>query len=126
MLRLIHNHLIIPCGDTGSFTVPLTYNLNTNAVALFCIINPSTRVPILTKSINLNTSDETITVEIAHEDTSNLMAGEYFWDITLYINPQYDEEENLIGGEEVHSYYSAFNLPICEIKLSANGVFKGN
>ena len=93
MIRLIKRRLIVPRGDTGSFTIPT-----------------------LTTVEEGDLTEDTITVYFTYNDTVNLKAGKYFWDIKLYLGPKYDEDNKLCGGDEVHSYYAGFELPIFEVR----------
>lgn len=112
MIRLIQRKLIIPRGDTGSFSVPAVKIVD-NSIAVFSIIDTSTKTIVFSKEVPI--SGETITIEFAHEETVNLPTGAYVWDIKFYQNPQYMDEE-LVSGDEVDSYYAGFNLPSCEIR----------
>ena len=116
MIRLINRRLIIPRGDTGSFTIPSLMKVapETNIIAVFSIFNEIER--IWTKEYEVQ--NDTITVEFQHEDTKDLPLGKYNWDIKIYINPQYNDSGLLIDGDEVHSYYAGFKLPDCEITLA--------
>ena len=113
MIRLIKRRLIIPRGDTGSFSIPTQGTVSKNDIAIFTIFNPMTRKTELIKIIQA--SAPTLTFSFNSEDTYNIEPGKYNWDVTIYKEPQYDEEGVLIGATEVNSYYSAFKLPICEI-----------
>ena len=113
MIRLINRRLIIPRGDTGSFTVPLLTEASSADVSIFTIFDCLTHKKVFNKVITA--ADNILTVEFTHEDTVNLVPGKYVWDIKFYKNPVFAEGE-LISGEEVHSYYAGFALPVCEIK----------
>jgi len=113
MIRLINRRLIIPRGDTGSFTIPVLTSSSAADISVFTIFDCLTRRKIFQKEIIA--ADNTLTVEFTHEDTVNLVPGRYVWDIKYYKNPTYAEGE-LIDGEEVDSYYAGFSLPVCEIK----------
>lgn len=114
MIRLIQRRLIIPRGDTGSFSIPLQSSMSNNDIAIFSIYDPLIKKNIL--ELNGSVEDDIITFTFTHELTANLEPKKYLWDVTIYNNPIYDEDNKLIGGEEVNSYYSAFKLPICEIR----------
>ena len=113
MIRLIKRRLIIPRGDTGSFSIPTQGTVSENDIAIFTIFNPMTKKTELIKIIQA--SAPTLTFSFTSEDTYNIKPGKYNWDVTIYKEPQYDEEGVLVGATEVNSYYSAFKLPICEI-----------
>lgn len=113
MIRLIKRRLIIPRGDTGSFSIPTQGTVSENDIAIFTIFNPMTKKTELIKIIQA--SAPTLTFSFTSKDTYNIEPGKYNWDVTIYKEPQYDEEGVLVGAAEVNSYYSAFKLPICEI-----------
>ena len=124
MIRLIQRRLIIPRGDTGSFTVPTLGSVESGDVAVFSIYDPMSHKTIFEKEIAVE--GETITVEFTHQDTVNLIPNKYVWDIKIYKNPQYEVDDNdgskLIGGDEINSYYAAFSLPVCEIREIAQNI----
>lgn len=114
MIRLIQRRLIIPRGDTGSFSLPVQGTVGNNDIAVFSIYDPQTKKTVFEKQISL--SGDTITIPFVHTDTVDLTPKKYLWDVKIYKNPQYDEDNLLINGEEINSYYAAFSLPVCEIK----------
>ena len=52
MIRLIKRRLIIPRGDTGSFTIPTLTTVEQGDVAVFSVFDPLTRTTILEKIIS--------------------------------------------------------------------------
>lgn len=113
MIRLVQRKLIIPRGDTGSFSIPVLPNTNSGDIAVFSILNPLKHERLFDKEIK--EFDNSLQIRFTHEETVNLPAGQYNWDIKLYRNPVI-ENNILISGEEIDSYYAAFSLPICEIR----------
>lgn len=113
MIRLIQRRLIIPRGDTGSFSIPTIGAISQNDIAIFGIFDPLTHKTVVMKKITA--TEPFLTFTFKSEDTINLEPRKYNWDVTIYKSPQYDEDDELIGAAEVTSYYSAFKLPICEI-----------
>lgn len=123
MIRLIGRRLIIPRGDTGSFTIPTQGTVSTGDLAIFSIYDPLTQTTVCEKIINA--TNETLTFYFSHNDTVNIEPSErYQWDIKLYREPEYDENNNLIGGADIDSYYAAFgkDMPKCVIKQVAQHV----
>lgn len=124
MVRLIQRRLIIPRGDTGSFSIPALITPNDGNIAVFSIIDLKTQTNIFQKEVS--PSNDTVTIEFEHKDTVNLPVGKYVWDIKIYKNPEYatidENEQVLINGEVVDSYYSAYNLPICEIRQTGDAL----
>ena len=119
MIRLIQRRLIIPRGDTGTFSVPVLSSYNSGDVAVFSIINPMTQSKVWEKIVEIN--DSIINVRFEHTDTVNLPVGKFLWDIKFYQNPTIVEDE-LIDGTEVDSYYAAFNMPECEIRQTGDNL----
>lgn len=113
MIRLLQRKLIIPRGDTGSFTIPAIAAASASDVAVFTIFDRLTRTKAFQKRIAVDGAQ--LKVEFNHNETVNLVPGHYVWDIKFYKNPVYADEE-LINGEEIDSYYAGYSLPECEIR----------
>ncbi len=113
MIRLLQRKLIIPRGDTGSFTIPAIAAASASDVAVFTIFDRLTRTKAFQKRIAVDGAQ--LKVEFNHNETVNLVPGHYVWDIKFYKNPIYADEE-LINGEEIDSYYAGYSLPECEIR----------
>lgn len=119
MIRLIQKRLIIPRGDTGNFTIPVITTTNTGDVAVFSIIDNTTSKKIFEKIVEV--SGNTMTIEFSHNDTVNLPVGKYVWDIKFYQDPVFVDDV-LVNGVEVDSYYSAFTMPVCEIRQTGDNL----
>lgn len=119
MIRLIQRRLIIPRGDTGTFTVPVLITNNLGDVAVFSILDERTNSKVFEKVVQV--SDKTITIDFSHNDTVNLPIGKFVWDIKFYQNPEFVDDK-LVNGTEIHSYYAAFTLPTCEIRQTADNL----
>lgn len=117
MIRLIQRRLIIPRGDTGSFSIPTLGIIDEGDIAIFGIFDPLTHKTVVLKSIYATQTSLTFTLKM--EDTIDLEPKKYNWDISIYHKPKFAEDGELIGAEEINSYYSAYKLPICEIKEAA-------
>lgn len=123
MIRLIQRRLIIPRGDTGSFTIPTQGTVDTGDIAVFSIYDPLTQTTVCEKVIEATA--DTLTFNFIHSDTVGLEPSDrYQWDIKIYRSPQYDENNKLVGGTEIDSYYAAFgkSMPKCVIKQVAQNV----
>lgn len=116
MIRLVQRRLIIPRGDTGSFSLPALAieTQSANTIAVFSIFNNQKRIWTHEYPI----TNGMVVVKFDHEDTKDFPIGEYYWDIKTYVNPRYNESGDLIDGDEVHSYYAGFQLPECIITLA--------
>lgn len=124
MIRLIQRRLIIPQGDTGTFTIPTQGMVSQGDVAIFSIYDNLTHQTVLEKQIDATPG--TLTFNFETEDTLGIepddRGNRYCWDITLQRDPVYDEHENLIHYDTIDSYYSAFGLPACVIKRVTRNV----
>ena len=122
MIRLIQRRLIIPRGDTGSFTIPIQGTMEEDDAAIFYIYDSMTKKSVQT--IKGEVDDDNITINFSRDKTINLIPKKYYWDIVIYKNPSYEEDdeekEYPIDGSEINSYYAGFSLPVCEIKETAN------
>lgn len=114
MIRLVQRKLIIPRGDTGSFTIPAIAATSQADVAVFTIFDCLTRTKVCEDKI-ANPSNDTFTFVFTHGDTVNLKPGKYMWDVKFYKNPVYADGK-LVNGEEIDSYYAGYSLPNCEIR----------
>ena len=123
MIRLIQRRLIIPRGDTGEFTIPTAGAVEQGDIAIFAIYDPLLQKTVCQKEILA--TNETLKFVFEQADTANLEPSDrYEWDIKIYHGPQYDTDNNLIGGTSVDSYYAAFGtkMPKCVIKQVAMNV----
>ena len=124
MIRLIQRRLIIPQGDTGTFTIPTQGTVSANDIAILSIYDTLTHQTVLEKKINA--TPETLTFNFLSEDTLNIEPDDrgyrYTWDVTILRNPEYDANEELIHADDIDSYYAAFGLPSCVIKRVTRNV----
>lgn len=119
MIRLIQRRLIVPRGDTGTFSIPVLAGKNTGDASVFTIFDPLTHRKICEKVMQL--SDGVLSMQFTHGDTVNLPVGQYVWDIKFYSDPVI-ADGHIVGGEEVDSYYAAFTLPVCEIRETGDNL----
>ena len=126
MIRLIQRRLIIPQGDTGTFTIPTQGTVSTGDKAIFSIYDNLTHTTVLEKQIAATPDTLTFTFDTA--DTLQIepddRGSRYSWDITILREPVYDLENNLTSYNEIDSYYAAFGLPPCIIKRVTRNVQK--
>lgn len=123
MIRLIGRRLIIPQGDTGTFTIPTQGEVSAGDKAIFAIYDNLTHTTVLEKKIDA--SAETLTFNFEAEDTLNIepdnRGHRYSWDIAIAREPIYENNE-LVRYTSVDSYYAAFGLPSCVIKRVTRNV----
>lgn len=117
MIRIVQNKLIIPRGDTGTFSVPVFSGVQTGDIAVFTILDPIAKTKIFSKQINID--NQILSIRLEHGDTVNLPEGKYVWDIKFYQDPVFVDGE-LISGTQVDSCYAAHKMPQCEIVMTAD------
>lgn len=117
MIRLVQNKLIIPRGDTGTFSVPVLTPLTERDKAIFSIIDTRTNKNLL--SLECNYQDDHLTIQLTHNHTVNLPIGKYNWDIKVYQDAEIIDDV-IVNGIEVNSFYAAYRLPVCEIRQTGD------
>lgn len=120
MIRLIGSRIIVPQGDTGIFMLPLKDMPTGEDVAVFSVKDIMTKETVIEKNVAI--TGAYFAVELKNQDTKNLSAGKYIWDIKMYHNPVYDDDGIIIDAMEINSYYSAFKQPLFIIKEVAKDV----
>ena len=118
MIRLIGRKLIIPQGDTGTFTIPTQGTVTSGDTAIFSVYDNLTHKVIIEKEIDA--TNDTLQFEFTSNDTLVTVDNEpiepdnrgnrYSWDITIKRETSID------------SYYAAFSLPPCVIKRVTRNV----
>ena len=87
-------------GDQTSGTVTLTYTSAwSEDPADYGIVVTGT--PVSGDEISVEFTRNMFTVAFAHSDTSNLTPGGYSWDVQYVINPYYDEDGEMVDGDQV-------------------------
>lgn len=116
MIRVIQRRLIIPRGDTGTFTLPLLPGTEQGDVAVFYIYDPLTREVL--KSISQTVEGNELNFNFTRADTIEIEPSDrYQWDVKIFHGPsKYDDDGIPIDGASINSYYSAFSLPTCEVR----------
>ena len=122
MIRVIQRRLIIPRGDTGTFTLPLLPGTEQGDIAVFSIYDPLKKEVIYQRQYTI--TEEELNIPFTHEDTLDIEpSNRYEWDVKIYSGPVYaagadstDAKTIPINGASINSYYSAFSLPTCEIR----------
>lgn len=120
MIRLIGRRLIIPRGDTGTFSIPLQGAVEGIYQAKLGIYDP-----LLNQWHEINAANElddngNLVFNFTTADTKDLEPSErYQWDIRIFRDEDNDGEY-----ESVDSYYAAFgkSMPKCVIKQVAVNV----
>ena len=97
-------------GDTGSLTIHVTgYTFGTDDRALLTI-KDSSGSEVMKRVYAM--TDNSFDVEFANADTDYLPPSICHWDVRYIVNPDYDENENIIDGDAVYTPASPFELQI--------------
>ena len=51
-------------------------------------------------------------VEFTHAETKAMKVGEYTWDVRFIVDPEYDDNDNLIGGTEIDTPYTDMRFSV--------------
>ena len=86
-------------GDTGAVVISSTgHTFNAEDRALFSVKNPR-GTTIISRVFEL--TDGAFTMNFLNADTDTQSPGSYTWDVRYVIHPYYDENENIIDGDQV-------------------------
>ena len=99
MFNVNGNVISLSKGDTGAieFTVA-GYTFGENDRALFSIKSASGQI---VKQRAYQMTNNQFTVTFYNHDTDSLTAGGYTWDVRYVIHPYYDEQGNIVDGDQV-------------------------
>lgn len=127
MIRIIQRRLIIPQGDTGALSIPTQGEVGENDYAVLAIYDPLTQKTVC--KLKIQATPEILTFNFLPKHTLRVEPSKrYVWDVTIYRNAIFNDidEDNfeLISADNIDSYYSAFRLPTCEIRVVATDVQK--
>ena len=99
MFKVDGTKITISRGDTGSIDFTATgYDFGENDRAVFSVKNGHGQ--IVKQDIH-ELTEGVFTATFFNADTKDLPAGNYTWDVRYVIDPQYDEDENIVDGAQV-------------------------
>lgn len=112
--------IVIACGATGYFKAEIEtdgeFNTETD-VGVFAVGKKSstrreqTYTTVLRRHYPLVSEGDrrySVLVEIANEDTGDIPAGSYVWTLILVIDPEYDENEQVVVGDRQDSVFPLY------------------
>lgn len=102
--------VVVPREDTGVLPICCPYPLNSFDLALFSVYDRLTHNTVLCLEAKKG-EPNMLFVNFDRESTYNMPAGTYYWDVKLYRHPYYNDDEELVNADEIHSLYSAYKLP---------------
>lgn len=88
-------------GDTGAikFTADTDHTFTSDDRALYSVKNAIGEV-VKQEAFELD-ENKAFVVTFYNHDTDTLAAGTYTWDVRYVIHPYYDEDGNIIDGDQV-------------------------
>lgn len=105
MFEVDGNNITLSIGDTGALDIiaeatldgePFTFGADDRA--LFSVKNGNGEV---VKENIYEMTDNTFRVYFLNGDTDKLAAATYQWDVRYIIHPYYDENGNIVNGDQV-------------------------
>ena len=115
MIRIIGNRIMLAKGDTGLISIPNIFLHEQYSVAVLTVYDKLYRTKVIEKITRAN--QEFLSFSFNSKDTQQLEPRTYYYDITIYCMPTFDEDGFPIDGEIVDSYYGArLKLPKFIIK----------
>lgn len=102
-------------GDTGSitFTADTDYTFQNVDRALFSVKNGVGEV-VKQAAFALD-ENKSFTVSFFNSDTDSLAAGSYSWDVRYILHPYYDEEGNIVNGDQVITPLLPMELQLLQV-----------
>ena len=102
-------------GDTGAikFTAQTDYTFESVDRALFSVKNAIGEV-VKQAAFALD-ENKSFVVSFFNADTDNLAAGAYSWDVRYIIHPYYDDEGNIIDGDQVITPRQPMELQLLQV-----------
>lgn len=86
-------------GDTGALTITAEgYNFGVDDRALFSVRNQFGTI-VIQRVFEMENNAFTMT--FFNSDTDKQKIGNYTWDVRYVINPSYDENDNIVDGDQV-------------------------
>lgn len=101
MFNVEGNTITLSRGDTGAikFTASTTHTFAEEDRALFSIKNAIGEM-VKQQAFPLD-ADKAFVVSFFNADTDSLAAGAYLWDVRYVIHPYYDDDGNIVDGDQV-------------------------
>lgn len=102
-------------GDTGAIkiTADTEYTFAAEDRALFSVKNGNGE--IVKQSVFELDENKAFVVTFFNNDTDNLAAGGYSWDVRYIINPYYDSEGRIIDGDQVITPKTPMELQLLQV-----------
>lgn len=102
-------------GDTGAIkiTADTEYTFASTDRALFSIKNAIGEV--VKQQASAIDANKSFVVGFFNADTDNLAAGVYSWDVRYIIHPYYDDDGNIIDGDQVITPRQPMEMQILQV-----------
>lgn len=102
-------------GDTGAIkiTADTEFEFQSTDRALFSIKNAQGEI-IKQQAFEIDENNSFV-VTFFNQDTDNLGAGGYSWDVRYVIHPYYDDEGNIVNGDQVITPKQPMDIQILQV-----------
>lgn len=102
-------------GDTGAikFTADTTHTFDAVDRALFSIKNAVGEI-VKQQAFEID-ENKAFVVSFFNADTDNLAAGSYSWDVRYIIHPYYDDQGNIVDGDQVITPRQPMELQLLQV-----------
>lgn len=102
-------------GDTGAIkiTADTEYEFQSTDRALFSIKNAQGEI-IKQQAFEIDENNSFV-VTFFNQDTDSLAAGGYSWDVRYVIHPYYDDEGNIVNGDQVITPKQPMDIQILQV-----------
>lgn len=99
-------------GDTGSVTIHTTgYAFGSGDRAIFTIKDAS-RVTVRKDVLEITDGD--VSIGFSNKQTKMLRSGTYSWDVRFVVDPEFDDNGNITGGEEVYTPHTNMSITVSD------------
>lgn len=110
MVTISGMNVSIRRGDSGGFDIRTSgYVFGTDDRALFTIKDANNQT--IRREL-LPITDGVVAIDFTVAETKSMRYGDYKWDVRFITDPVYDENDQLIGGQEVDTPYTDLRLTI--------------
>lgn len=102
-------------GDTGAikFTASTSHTFDEVDRALFSVKNAIGEV-VKQQAFEID-ENKAFVVTFFNADTDNLSAGTYSWDVRYILHPYYDDNGNIIDGDQVITPRQPMDLQLLQV-----------
>lgn len=109
------------CGDTADIQFHVNWDtLSDGDVMLFAIFTNTTCEDVLCKCLEI--SDGVAHLRLCNQDTRDIPAGKYYWNLRIVTSPARDAEGNVRVDADTDDVITIYDKPPC-IQLKRSGAY---